>query len=417
MTIASTSNRIAYAGNGVTLAFSTGVDLVFFDATDLAVYVVTTATGVSATKVLNTDFTVSGGNGASGIVTMMVAPAVGETLAIVRTLPLVQEADFVNNDPSDAEVTEDALDKAVLIDQQLSARITRSFVLADSDVSGASTTLPTPTISTLLGWNDTATALQNYAAGDIAPTILVSPFMLTVLDDVSAAAARTTLGTYSTAQVDAADAVVAAASIAKVFVAAKGDLIGASANDTPLIVSVGADGKVLQADSTQASGLAYKDKIVSLGQVASTSGTSIDFTGIPTWAKRINVLFGGVSLSGTSSFLVQLGDAGGIENSGYLSGSGLVVNGGASGGLNSTAGFVVVVLTAANVMHGKMSIDLMDAATFSWIASHALASSNTATSVQGGGSKATSAVTDRVRITTVNGTDTFDLGAINVTYE
>jgi hypothetical protein len=47
--------------------------------------------------------------------------------------------------------------------------------------------------------------------------------------------------------------------------------------------------------------------------VASTSGTSIDFTSIPLWVKRITVMFAGVSTNGTSPFLVQLGDAGGIE--------------------------------------------------------------------------------------------------------
>ncbi len=41
--------------------------------------------------------------------------------------------------------------------------------------------------------------------------------------------------------------------------------------------------------------------------VASTSGTSIDFTGIPSWVKRVTILFKGVSISSTSQFLIQLG--------------------------------------------------------------------------------------------------------------
>lgn len=193
MTISSTSNRKSYAGDGVTTAFDT-TPVVFFDPTDLAVYDVVTATGVATTLALNTDFTVTGGNGAVGTVTAMTAPASGHTLLIVRTLPLTQQYDPNNGDDSDAENVEDAFDKATLVDQQLSAKLDRSFVLPDSDVSGASTTLPTPTASTLLGWDSAGTSLVNYAAATLPSSIVVSAFMQTVLDDANAAAARTTMG-------------------------------------------------------------------------------------------------------------------------------------------------------------------------------------------------------------------------------
>ena len=49
-----------------------------------------------------------------------------------------------------------------------------------------------------------------------------------------------------------------AGSIKNTLVAAKGDIISASANDTPAILSVGANGQVLMADSNQTTGLKYR---------------------------------------------------------------------------------------------------------------------------------------------------------------
>jgi hypothetical protein len=80
--------------------------------------------------------------------------------------------------------------------------------------------------------------------------------------------------------------------------------------------------------------------------VASTSGTSIDFTGIPSWVKRITVMFSSVSLSGASSYLVQIGTSGGIQNTGYTSSSFIIATAG-SNGSNSTAGYVIYCDSAA----------------------------------------------------------------------
>ena len=54
-----------------------------------------------------------------------------------------------------------------------------------------------------------------------------------------------------------------------------------------------------------------------LGTSQTASGTQVDFTGIPTWAKKVTILFDGISLNGTAQLRVQLGDSGGIETSGY----------------------------------------------------------------------------------------------------
>lgn len=223
MTVSSALNRKAYTGDDATVAFATS-PVVFFDESDLKVYVVTTATGAAVLKTITTDYTVSGGAGSTGTVTMLTAPASTETLVIVRELSLVQEVDFVNNEAMNAEVAEDALDKLTMMAQQLSARLDRAAALPDSDVTGADPELPTPEASTLLGWNSDGDALQNYSAGDISPDILVTPFIETVLDDTDEATARATLGlgdlavldTVDTAQIDD-DAVTRAKVVAEVF--------------------------------------------------------------------------------------------------------------------------------------------------------------------------------------------------------
>jgi hypothetical protein len=153
------------------------------------------------------------------------------------------------------------------------------------------------------------------------------------------------------------------------------------------------------------------------GTAVSASGTSVDFTGIPATAKRITVMLSGVSTSGTSNPLIQLGDSGGIETTGYLS-QGIV-----SGATNIvasasfTSGFGINGANAGNLMYGHMVFTLSGANL--WIGSHVIGINSTGTiyCFTGGGSKTLSDTLDRIRITTVNGTDTFDAGTINIMWE
>jgi len=139
-----------------------------------------------------------------------------------------------------------------------------------------------------------------------------------------------------------------------------------------------------------------------------TSGTTKDFTGIPSWAKRITVLFAGVSTSGTSGLLVQVGTSAGFATVGYTAGSfqqdaDLVV----------TTGFGVRIGLATDTVSGVMTIT--NVAGNTWASTHGC--SRGSVSVAGGGHIALSGVLDRIRITTVNGTDTFDNGSVNIIYE
>jgi hypothetical protein len=147
----------------------------------------------------------------------------------------------------------------------------------------------------------------------------------------------------------------------------------------------------------------------------SATGTSVDFTGIPATAKRITVMFSGVSTNGTSALLAQIGDSGGIETTGYISGTGIVANNAVGSLVTSTAGILLSSsFTAANTFHGSITFNLLGLNIFS-------ASGSTYQAALGSyivaGSKTLSDTLTQVRITTVNGTDTFDAGTINIMWE
>jgi hypothetical protein len=149
--------------------------------------------------------------------------------------------------------------------------------------------------------------------------------------------------------------------------------------------------------------------------VASTSGTSIDFTGIPSWVKRITVMFNGVSTNGSSYYQIRLGTSSGVESTGYSSASMYCSTSGINA-VNSTTGFQFHTITSGYNYNGSMTISLLTGST--WTETGIMANSTGGDFLfYSAGSKATSGTLDRIRITTVNGTDTFDAGSINILYE
>lgn len=135
MTISTEANRKSYAGNGTTTAFS--FPYWFKQESDLVVLLVNDTTQVAVTQVLSTDYTVTGaGNPAGGTVTMVTAPASGETLVIYRDPDLKQSTDLINGGPFDQESVEGALDKITTMVQRNRDLAERSFRLPDGDTSG-----------------------------------------------------------------------------------------------------------------------------------------------------------------------------------------------------------------------------------------------------------------------------------------
>jgi hypothetical protein len=177
--------------------------------------------------------------------------------------------------------------------------------------------------------------------------------------------------------------------------------------------SFGTSGQVLTSAGSAASPTwaAASGGITSGTAVATTSGTSVDFTGLPSTVKRITVMFNGVSTSGTSGVLIQLG-SGSVSTSGYVSTA--VVTGASTGSISSTSGYVVYTDQAAFVRSGLFIFCYMGSNI--WAGSHVITASTTYIS-SGGGSNTLSGVLDRIRLTTGNGTDTFDAGSVNILYE
>jgi len=143
--------------------------------------------------------------------------------------------------------------------------------------------------------------------------------------------------------------------------------------------------------------------------VASTSGTSIDFTSIPSWVKRITVMFNGLSTNGSAGRQVQLG-AGSVQTTGYIS-----VSIRSGGTVSSTSGLVLDAgANSSDATYGILTIALLGSN--NWVSSSTFAF-NSANAGSSGGTVTLGGTLDRVRITTTNGTDTFDAGSINILYE
>lgn len=146
--------------------------------------------------------------------------------------------------------------------------------------------------------------------------------------------------------------------------------------------------------------------------VASTSGTSIDFTGLPAWVNRITLMFSGVSTSGTAFVLIQLG-AGSVTTTGYVSGSQLQSGTGVNFTSN-TSGFVLYYNIGTDTGYGSMVFNRVTGNT--WVGNGYFSKGGTV-ATQGAGGVTLSGTLDRLRVTTSNGTDTFDAGSINILYE
>jgi hypothetical protein len=183
---------------------------------------------------------------------------------------------------------------------------------------------------------------------------------------------------------------------------------------------VGTDATQTLTNKTLGSGLVAGASLITSGTaVATTSGTAIDFTSIPSWVKRITVMFNNVSGSGTSAQVVQIG-SGSIQTTGYGSGSEQGNTGvaprvsttyfyatGTSNAGGQSTGHVVLTNVSGNIwVQSGLIIDSVNGSS----------SANLSYTISSG-VVTLSGVLDRIRITTANGTDTFDGGSINILYE
>ena len=158
---------------------------------------------------------------------------------------------------------------------------------------------------------------------------------------------------------------------------------------------------------------------ITLETSKTASGTSVDFTGIPAWVKKITVMLNSVSLSGTSAPSFQLGTSGGIVATGYDAGGTSVSTATSSttNGASSTTLFPLATgaMSAASLTSGFITFSNILGNT--WVGSGTFWSSGAGRVHTCSGTITLSSALTQVRITTLNGTDTYDAGSINILYE
>jgi hypothetical protein len=153
------------------------------------------------------------------------------------------------------------------------------------------------------------------------------------------------------------------------------------------------------------------------GTAVTASGTSVDFTGIPSYAKRVTLMYAGLSLNtgGVNPITFRLGTSGGIVSTGYIGSQGYV--GGSPASTLMSAGFELYQDTAADALSGALTLQLLNPATNHWVATGVAGATAAAYLRYIGGHVTLSGALTQIRATTGNGTDTFDAGSINILYE
>lgn len=259
-TITNESNRVDQTGNGSTTVFAYTFKIT--DKTHLNVYVNGTL------KTVDVDYTVSGvGNDAGGNVTFTTAPSSGHRVILLRNVPLTQATAYTQGGKFPAASHEAALDKLTMQIQQLKERLDRAPTLTPQNSVGLTPlALPGVQASSYLRWNSAGTALENAATVADGQTIpLPLPIAQGGTGQNTEALARQALDVPSNAE-----------AVLDTFMDAKGDLISASAADTPTRLAVGTNGTVLTADSTAAGGIAWTAAGFTTGDVKLTIKTTAD---------------------------------------------------------------------------------------------------------------------------------------------
>jgi hypothetical protein len=145
-----------------------------------------------------------------------------------------------------------------------------------------------------------------------------------------------------------------------------------------------------------------------------TTNTFLEFTALPSWVKRITLMFSGLSTNGTSDIIVQLGTGATptYTTTGYL---GTCITGTASL-TNYTTGLLLSnVVTATDIGHGNMYITNVTGNT--WTETHCYGASDSTLIRHGAGAIPLAAALTAIRITTAGGVNVFDAGTVNIFYE
>lgn len=463
MAVQSDTSSITYTGNNSTVT-TYAVPFVFLENSHLAATAKVTATGVESVVTLTNHTGAGDANG--GTVRTAVAVPATSTLTIYRVVPATQTTTYQEGGDFPAASHEKALDKLTMLGQQNARKNDRSIRVTEADgnrnemVAVANTlvgldankqpkAMTASEVKTLLALSgvtlDVDAGMKTFAdAGERALAVpdftgqlgtqrdtadiyistgTVAGNWSLVDENMSLAdfaagfftANATGRGKFESGFVDATLIASDAVTTAKILNAAvtnaklASDIDASKLTSGTLPIARIADSAVTPAKLSQPFTLATS--------VAATSGTSIDFTSIPTWAKRIIVLFAGTSTNGSANYRIQVGVGGTAITSGYVSGYYSVTNSVAVSVTNATAGFEFVTASASSVFQGHLILEKVSSS--QWLASGVLYDNNSVVRMAHCTGRVTglSGDVDMIRVTTSNGVDTFDSGEINIMYE
>lgn len=468
MAVSNTDSKIQYVGNNSTVTPYT-ITFPFTEQAWIKCQLLDEDGNVT-NLVLDTDYTVTGeGDPSGGELTTAVAYDNTYQLTIYRVAPLTQLLDLVYNDRLPAQLLEDALDKITYIAQQLSTlgdpgQATLKFPI--SEPVSFDTELPVPALrlgkyiyfNELTGELELVSGVGTFITDDVTIETNVGDSTIQVKDGGISLAKLASVATgIVLGRRTAGTGAVEAITIANLLT----DLVAAGGALQPLVVSENVTATLGRThhlvasatftDPTPVEGGSFTVKVLNGtatvgGTAYSTYGTiiersyhsgawqtnrvyingpqflaaqsptgvetSLDFTGIPTNVKRITVSFAVVSTNGTSNIIIQIGDSGGIETSGYAGGLALD---GVSAAISTGFGAVRAPATSSNY-NGSIILTRYNGTSFYWVSSGAMAG-NTGEITTAAGSKLLSDSLDRLRITTAGGVNTFDGGGISVMFE
>ena len=144
---------------------------------------------------------------------------------------------------------------------------------------------------------------------------------------------------------------------------------------------------------------------------STTSGAFVDFTGIPSGVKRVTVHLKGVSTNSTGVILIQIGDSGGIETTGYDA-TASTLSAASTAATAYTTGFGIFSASSAAVeAEGIVTLTLSDG---TWFAESAVKVNGSPTHGVGSGNKTLSSELTQVRISGNGGT--FDNGSAQISW-
>lgn len=194
------------------------------------------------------------------------------------------------------------------------------------------------------------------------------------------------------------------------FTTAPGDMIDFQSVATNVVM-----GTIIKADGTSI--VAPNGGFTEGSKVTTTSGTTALFSDIPSGTTMIIIAFNQVGVTPNDTVIIQLGDAGGIETSGYVTCRALMTTGSFPTIINDSSQFELVSLNNGEYS-GLYILSLLDSANNTWSGSGmtniGTGGSGTTMTISSG-TKSLSAELTQLHVK-AGGSDTFDNGEVNISY-